>query len=636
MAIKISSVEADRLRRLQKVEDDIARVNHDIAALDRMAKGNGHREFILKNSRSNKLVLSDKLAEGEKEWLPKIKSRYDDVQGPKIIEGDRGQHPTVVLANYLNNGHKSIKVSEMQRGNSHKGLSELFLDHRGTNHTSPVIGMTSGISQDLTGNHYRNEVDASPKGEKESHKKRPFESQAFQFRQAISPYETTAKALRQKLMTKDAALTSSILMQQKSQHTLNKSIRAAQQIGLVRDRSMTNYQDDDSKKHFFREPQTASTGIYSSGGLTNKIDPVTSPDVRNPSLYSPEIEQFKGSYFPAVSKAGNYQSKDKLRKLSQRNTSLLPDEIIEQEINMKRKSTVLRYSNSSNVHQNPISQEISLEPEIMKGIKLDWNMPTLKLDLSSEFKLEKVLGKGNSSTVYRAYDFRMNTPVAVKILEKSSLKETYLRDMLQKEIDISTKMLHPHLAKLHRVLQDSNKVYIVQEYCGSQTLSQFAEQKKISEAKARSIFKQITSAVNYMHLHGFAHRDLKFSNVLINEYGLVKLVDFGFACEAIKKQRIFCGTPSYMPPELIQKKEYIPMFVDLWSLGVILYKLLTNNYPFGACNDKDLDHRILNAKFKSAANLKPELQKLVDSLLCYQPADRMQTDAILNFVWFKQ
>jgi serine/threonine protein kinase len=215
------------------------------------------------------------------------------------------------------------------------------------------------------------------------------------------------------------------------------------------------------------------------------------------------------------------------------------------------------------------------------------------------------------------------------------VKETYLRDMLQKEIDVSSQLDHANLARLYRVLQDGTRVFIVQEYCGTQTLSQFAEQKKISENKAKHIFRQVVSAVNHMHLLGFAHRDLKFSNILLNDSGVIKLVDFGFACDANRRQRIFCGTPSYMPPELIKKKEYVPFMVDLWSMGVILFKLLTGNYPFGACNDKDLEHRIEGQKYKHTATLKVEHQRLVENLLCYAPADRMNTDSILNYAWIK-
>lgn len=632
MASKYSSVEVERLRRLQKVEDDIIRVNHDIAALDRLARAGGQREQIMKNSKSANIVIPDRSYEGDREWLPKIKPRYDESASPQGKHDAGRGHPTVMLANYLNSGFKNLKGNDITRGTPHKGLSALFLDN---NHTKQSGKASFGINEEINSHLFAKEIDTSPSGAIDTFNRKPTDGIQFQFRQGISPYES-AKALKQKLMSKDAALTNSIMMQQRSQHTLNKSIRASHLMVAGRDRSSTNYQLDDAKKQYLREPQTASTGIYSSGGLSNKIEPLAS-DLRNPSLYSPAIEQLSGGYLPTVSKAGIVHSRDRLRKLSQRNNSIQQDEIVELDHNTKRKSTLLRPSISSNLYSQPLNQEISVEPEIMnRGAKIDWGLPTsIKLDISVEFKLEKVLGKGNSSTVYRGYDFRLNLPVAVKILEKASLKENYLRDMLQKEIDISVRLLHPHLAKLQRVLQDGNKVYLVQEYCGNQTLSQFAEQKKISEAKAKSIFKQVTSAVNYMHLHGFAHRDLKFSNILINDYGLVKLVDFGFACDATKKQRIFCGTPSYMPPELIQKKEYVPMFVDLWSLGVILFKLLTNNYPFGACNDKELEHRIQNSKFKYVATLKPELHKLVESLLCYQPNDRMQTDSILNFVWFK-
>ena len=277
-------------------------------------------------------------------------------------------------------------------------------------------------------------------------------------------------------------------------------------------------------------------------------------------------------------------------------------------------------------------EQAVLKPQV--AFRVDWSSSaTDRLDLTAEFKLDKVLGKGNSSTVHRAYDLRLNRTVAVKILEKSSVKESYLREMLQKEIDVSLTFDHPNLAKLLRVIQDSVRVYLVQEYCGTQTLSQYTEQRRLSDNKIKHIFKQIVQGVNYMHAKGYAHRDLKFSNILINEYGAVKLVDFGFVCEALKKQRIFCGTPSYMPPELVKKKDYLAGPVDQWCMGVILFKLATNSYPFGACNDKSLDKNIESCRYSTPQNINPEIRRLIDSLIKYSPKDRLQAEDLVRDVW---
>lgn len=280
-------------------------------------------------------------------------------------------------------------------------------------------------------------------------------------------------------------------------------------------------------------------------------------------------------------------------------------------------------------------QQPSQPINFRRSIRLEWGpgQQVEKLDLSQEFQLDKVLGKGNSSTVHKAYDLRLKKTVAVKIIEKSTVKESYLRDMLQKEIDISVTLEHPSLAQLYRVLQDAARVYIVQEFCGTTSLSQYTSNRKLSEKKVRIIFQQIVQGVAYMHGKGYSHRDLKFSNILISDIGVVKIVDFGFACENLKKQRIFCGTPSYMSPELVKKKEYYAEYVDLWAIGVILFKLITNEYPFGACNDKDLERRIEQMKFMSVWAGRALPKELIDDLLRYTPHERISAEDVLNHPW---
>ena len=292
-----------------------------------------------------------------------------------------------------------------------------------------------------------------------------------------------------------------------------------------------------------------------------------------------------------------------------------------------------------NFKQRPIqvSQTRLLSDNFAKAgkTKINWQLTQEVLDVEKEFKLEKVLGKGNSSVVHRAFDLKLGTTVAVKIIEKTSMKETYLREMLQREIDVQILLDHPNLAKLLRVMQDSSRVYIVQEYCGTKTLSQFAEAKKVTENRARQIFKQIIAGVAYLHKLGFSHRDLKFSNVLLNEFGTVKIVDFGFVCDARRKQNIFCGTPSYMPPEMIRRRDYMAGPVDMWSLGVVLYKLVTHNYPFGACNDKDLDKKIEQMKYNYPQSVRVEIRGLIDGMLQYQPDDRLTADEVQANEWLQ-
>lgn len=127
---------------------------------------------------------------------------------------------------------------------------------------------------------------------------------------------------------------------------------------------------------------------------------------------------------------------------------------------------------------------------------------------------------------------------------------------------------------------------MVMERCGSKTLSKLCRMranKRLSEKESRTVFRQVAEGVKWIHNHGYCHRDLKMTNILINSQNLVKIIDFGFSspCSDNEAQKMYCGTPSYMAPEMVLKQSYNGKSVDIWALAVVLYKLLTGEYAFG-------------------------------------------------------
>jgi serine/threonine protein kinase len=141
------------------------------------------------------------------------------------------------------------------------------------------------------------------------------------------------------------------------------------------------------------------------------------------------------------------------------------------------------------------------------------------------------------------------------------------------------------------MLEDKNRVlysyqvYLILELCGGMTLSQFCRtrpQKRLSDDEAFTMFYPILKAVHYLHSWNIAHRDLKLTNVLVDRDLRVKLIDFGFSDNSGRMLHAYCGTPSYMAPAIVLKKEYSGSAVDVWALGVILFKMLTGEYAFGS------------------------------------------------------
>lgn len=120
----------------------------------------------------------------------------------------------------------------------------------------------------------------------------------------------------------------------------------------------------------------------------------------------------------------------------------------------------------------------------------------------------------------------------------------------------------------------------------------------MKEADAARIFAQIMSAIDYMHRQDVAHRDVKLENILIDPDTMkVKIIDFGFCCQAKEKLKVFCGTPSYMSPEIVSKREYFGRPADIWACGVLLYVLFCGTFPFKSSFEKDLFRKIQRGQF---------------------------------------
>ena len=208
----------------------------------------------------------------------------------------------------------------------------------------------------------------------------------------------------------------------------------------------------------------------------------------------------------------------------------------------------------------------------------------IKLNVEEELTFTSCLGQGSFAKVYEGFDKRNKMNVAIKVIDKRKVLEPKRRALIQTEISILSKMKHRNIGEFYRLIEDHKRLFIVMQLCGTLTLNHFCRQfngKRLNEEQGYAVFSQIAKGVKYMHEHNVSHRDLKLTNILIDDEYTVKVIDFGFACEANERHKMYCGTPSYMAPEIVEKKLYFPKPTDIWSLGVVLYKLLTGEYIFG-------------------------------------------------------
>jgi serine/threonine protein kinase len=268
-------------------------------------------------------------------------------------------------------------------------------------------------------------------------------------------------------------------------------------------------------------------------------------------------------------------------------------------------------------------------------------------NISKELELGPVLGKGSFAMVYKAIDLMQNKQVAVKVYEKKNLLHREKKQFVQTEIDVMGQIDHPHISKFYRVLEDNKAVFLVQERCGDRSLSEYVKRSKgrrLEELEARVIFKQFIGALRYLHQKNICHRDLKLTNILIekstskciDDMSLVykvKLIDFGFAIVSTRKYRTYCGTPSYMAPELVNRVSYDGIKVDIWAVGVILYKLVTGEYPFGSEKDKNLDAKIKAVTIEFPEYVSAECRDLILKCLKADPNERISARSIESHSW---
>ncbi len=173
------------------------------------------------------------------------------------------------------------------------------------------------------------------------------------------------------------------------------------------------------------------------------------------------------------------------------------------------------------------------------------------------------------------------------------------------------------------------------EYVGKNSLHSFLKSKtnrQLSEQEARSIFTQICSGVSYCHAKHIVHRDLKLENILLDDFNNVKIIDFGFSItiDPEKKLNVFCGTPSYMAPEIVAKLYYRGNAADVWALGVCLFAMLCGRFPFRGFDEKDLYSKIKKGKFDFPNHLNPDAKALLERILKINPSDRPTVDQV-NF-----
>ena len=205
-------------------------------------------------------------------------------------------------------------------------------------------------------------------------------------------------------------------------------------------------------------------------------------------------------------------------------------------------------------------------------------------DLEEDFTVIKEIGSGNYGKVYLAHDCQDQKEFAVKSICKQAIVASARSTVaLISEIKIMRRLSHPALIKLHRVYETAEHVHLILDYVQGGDLFQRIQHKSCySEADAAQFMRSLLEALDYIHSHNYIHRDLKPENILLvrqEDDVKFKIADFGLACECREDQVQRCGSPGYVAPEILKKRNYGKK-CDVFSAGIILYILLSYRAPF--------------------------------------------------------
>jgi serine/threonine protein kinase len=250
--------------------------------------------------------------------------------------------------------------------------------------------------------------------------------------------------------------------------------------------------------------------------------------------------------------------------------------------------------------------------------------------------LQDALGSGAFSVVVNSVHKETQQHCACKVVPKNRLTEVGDRARFQREINAMAFMRHESIVALHDFQSDDLNFYLFMDFCpGGELFEYIVKNGKIAEPLAAFLFEQIASAIHYSHQFGIAHRDLKPQNVLIAKFPRIKVSDFGL-CGFIAPQEMmqtFCGSPCYCAPECLSRIQYDGRLADVWSLGVILYAMITGSHPWTMANTSLMLRQILKGSYTVPSSVSPKCRELIMGMMSVDVSQRLTIGQILAHPW---
>ena len=294
--------------------------------------------------------------------------------------------------------------------------------------------------------------------------------------------------------------------------------------------------------------------------------------------------------------------------------------------------------------------------------------------INDQYEIISKLGEGNFSIVYLSTHKLTKERVAIKVLDKTKIKNISDKTRIEREISILKKLHHFNIINIYSTIEDKNTIYIIQEFVSGKDLLEYITSKRsLDEKEACHIFQQLIFCVEYIHKLNISHRDLKPDNILFTNEKNIKLIDFGLSNfynnnnndnlnnnktnnNKLNKKKIKnknniinlynndnnslstpCGSPFYAAPEMLKGENYNGLYIDIWSCGIILYYMLTGNFPFYDNDNNNISilyKKIIEGRFNIPNYLSLNAKDLIKKILVTNPKKRIKINGILNHPWF--
>ena len=248
-----------------------------------------------------------------------------------------------------------------------------------------------------------------------------------------------------------------------------------------------------------------------------------------------------------------------------------------------------------------------------------------------DYIIKETIGKGTFSKVKLGINKITGEKVAIKILDKSKIKEKADLTRITREMSILSKLDHKNVIKVYLILDDSNNYLIIMEYCeGGELFNYIVKKGRLSEEEASFFFYQIINGVEYIFSKGIAHRDLKPENLLLSNNNIIKIIDFGLSNYFDGENNLVtpCGSPCYASPEMVSGNNYNGFNIDIWATGIILFAMVCGYLPFEDPDNDKLFDQILKADLDFPDHVSEICKDLIKKILVTNPKERIKLEQI--------